>query len=163
MRIIDTDSKKLNLALARGLCTFKHWNRVRILAATSLLLMLVLWVAVPPMGQAQGTNTAPTAVDDTAATFENTAVDVNVVANDTDPDSGTTLSVTSVTTPSNGTAVITSGSTTTVTYTPNTDFNGTDSFDYTLSDGTDTDTGTVTVTVGPPAQPTGLTATGGDG
>ena len=92
-------------------------------------------------------NTAPTAVDDTASTSLNTAVDIDVVANDTDPDFGPTLSVTAVTTPGNGAAVIASGGTTVVTYTPDADFIGTDSFDYTLSDGTDTDTGTVTVTV----------------
>ena len=64
----------------------------------------------------------------------------------TDP-AGDTLSITAVTTPGNGTAVIVSGNTTMVTYTPDAGFHGTDSFDYTLSDGTDTDTGTVTVTV----------------
>ena len=88
-------------------------------------------------------------MDDTATTAE-----------DTDTDSGTTLSGTAVTMPSNGTAAITSGSTTTVTYTPDADYNGTDSSDYTLFDWTDT--GTVTVTVGPAAKPTGLTATSGD-
>ena len=106
-------------------------------------------------------NTALTAVGDEAATAVDTAVDINVVANDTDPD-GDTLSVTEVTTPANGTAAIVPGSTTTVTYTPNAGFNGTDSFDYTLSDGTDTSTGTVVVTVGPPAKPTGLAAAAGD-
>ena len=161
MRIIDSDSEEIGATLAQGLRAFKDQNWVRILAATSLLLMVALWVAGPQMGQAQGANIAPTAVDDDAATAKNTAVDINVVANDTDAD-GDTLSVTGVTTPSNGTAAIVSGSTTTVTYTPNTNFNGADSFDYTLSDGTDTDTGTVTVTVGPPAQPTGLTAEAGD-
>ena len=98
-------------------------------------------VAVTPV------NTAPTAADDTATTPRNTAVDINVVVNDTDTDSGATLSVTAVATPGNGTAVIKLGSTTTVTYTPNADFEGMDTFDYTLSDGTDTDTGTVIVTV----------------
>ena len=91
-------------------------------------------------------NTIPTAVDDTSSTDEDTAVDINVISNDTDAD-GDTLSVTAVTTPSNGTAAITSGSTTTVTYTPNAGFTGTDNFEYTLSDGTDTDTGTVNLTV----------------
>ena len=103
------------------------------------------------------TNTAPTAVDDTANTLENSSVDINVVANDTDPDVGATLSVTAVTSPNSGTVVIKSGSTTTVTYTPVMHLTGTDSFDYTLSDGIDTDTGTVTVNIGPPPAPTGLT------
>ena len=161
MRIIDSDSEEITATLAQGLRPFKHLKWVGILAATSLLLVVVLWVAVPPMGQAQGNNTAPTAVDDNAATAENTAVDINVVANDTDPEEDI-LSVTSVATPTHGTAGIVPGSTTTVTYSPNAGFNGADSFDYTISDGTDTDTGTVTVTVGPPAQPSGLTAAGGD-
>ena len=163
MRMMKPNFAMLSATRNQGWWAFKDRKWVRIVAAASLLLVVVLWVAGPPMGQAQGTNTAPTAVDDDAATAEETAVDINVVGNDTDAD-GDTLSVTSVTSPSNGTAVVTSGSTTTVTYTPDTDFNGADSFDYTLSDGTDTDTGAVTVTVGPPpAQPTGLTATAGNG
>ena len=161
MRMIRPDFEVFGATLTIGLRPFKEQNWVGILAAASLLLMVVLWVTVPLMGQAQGNNTAPTAVDDTAATAENSAVDIDVVANDTDAE-GDTISVTSVTTPSNGTAAIVSGSTTTVTYTPDTGFNGSDSFDYTLSDGTDTDLGMVTVTVGPPAQPTGLAAAGGD-
>ena len=106
-------------------------------------------------------NDAPTAVDDTATTTAGTAVDINVVANDSDVE-GDTLTVTSVTTPSNGTAKIKSGSTTTVTYTPGANFNG-GSFDYTLSDGTDPDTGTVTVAAVTvrPTTPTGLTASAG--
>ena len=92
-------------------------------------------------------NTAPTAVDDATTTAEGTAVDIDVVANDTDLE-GDTLQVTSVTMPSNGTAVIKSGSATTITYTPNTGFHGSDSFTYVASDGNGgTDTGTVTVTV----------------
>ena len=109
------------------------------------------------------TNTAPTAIDDTGTTAVDTAVDVDVVANDIDPDFGAALSVTAVAAPSNGTALITPGSTTSVTYTPDAGFAGIDSFEYTLSDGTATDTGTVNVTVGPPAKPTGLAATAGNG
>ena len=92
-------------------------------------------------------NRAPTAVADSATTDEDTLVDIDVVGNDTDPDAGDTLSVTEVTSPTNGTAAVKSGSTTEVTYTPNTDFNGSDNFDYTVSDGSVTATGTVTVTV----------------
>ena len=91
-------------------------------------------------------NTAPMAVDDTATMYEDKVVSIGVTANDTDIDPVDTLSVTSVTTPpSNGTAV--RASDTTVTYTPNANFNGADSFDYTLSDGTVAATGTVTITV----------------
>ena len=92
-------------------------------------------------------NTAPTAVDDATTTAEGMAVDIDVVANDTDLE-GDTLQVTSVTMPSNGTAVIKPGSATTITYTPNAGFHGSDSFTYVASDGNGgTDTGTVTVTV----------------
>ena len=52
--------------------------------------------------------------------------------------------VTGVTDGTNGT-VTTDG--TTVTYTPNADFNGTDSFTYTVTSGGVTETATVTVTV----------------
>ena len=126
--------------------------------------------AASEIATATPANAVPTAVDDTATTAEDTAVDINVTANDTDPDAGATLSVTGVTTPTEGTAVIVSGSTTTVTYTPDAHYYGTDSFDYTLSDGTDTDTGTVTVTVTKvsghhtaPAAPLDLSATPGNG
>ena len=92
-------------------------------------------------------NAAPTAVDDIASTNEDTAVDIDVINNDTDTE-GDTLSVTAVGTPSNGTAAIKSGSSTEITYTPNENFHGSDIFTYTVSDGNGaTDTGTVTVTV----------------
>ena len=86
MRMIRPDLAMFSATLTQGLGALKDQNWVRVLAATSLLLVVVLWVAVPPMGQAQGNNTAPVAVDDDAATDENTAVDINVVANDTDPE-----------------------------------------------------------------------------
>ena len=99
---------------------------------------------------ASTTNTAPVAVDDTAETVFLTAVEIAVLANDTDAD-GDDLSVTAVTTPANGTVAITSdddGNKTLVTYTPGSSHPGSDTFDYTVSDGTATDTGTVSVTVG---------------
>ena len=103
-------------------------------------------------------NESPTATDDTPTITEDTAVDINVVANDTDPDAGTTLRVTAVSrAPASGTAVITSGTATTVTYTPNAGFRGEDSFDYTVSDGTATATGTVKVLVYKPAPTTNST------
>ena len=111
-------------------------------------------------------NDAPTAVKDTATTATDTAVDINVVANDTDVE-GDTLSVTSVTSPSNGGAAIDMNDTTVVTYTPDTNYNGADSFVYTLSDGADTATSTVEIIVAAaqaqPAKPTGLTASAGLG
>ena len=96
-------------------------------------------------------NNPPVAVNDTATTLSNTAVTTNVTSNDTDAN-GNTLSVTSVTQPANGTAVVASASSTT--YTPNTGFVGNDSYTYTISDGKGgTATATVAVTVNAPTPP----------
>jgi uncharacterized repeat protein (TIGR01451 family) len=90
-------------------------------------------------------NDPPVAVDDSETTLEDSPVTIDVLANDSDAD-GDTLIVTSVTDPPNGTAVLEADNT--VTYTPDTNFNGTDSFTYTISDGNGgSDTATVTVTV----------------
>jgi MYXO-CTERM domain-containing protein len=92
---------------------------------------------------------APVAIDDAASTPEDTAVDVNVVANDVDVD-GNTLRVTSVGVPAHGTASIISvaGVPTTIRYTPTANYNGSDSLTYVVDDGTGrSDTGTLTITV----------------
>lgn len=97
-----------------------------------------------PDRQSDSCNAAPDAVDDTATTIVNTPVTVDVLANDSDGD-GDTLTVTAVGDPPNGTAT-TNGST--VTYTPDANFIGADSFTYTIGDGRGaSDTATVTVTV----------------
>ena len=71
-------------------------------------------------------------------------MNIDVLANDTDID-GDALSIQGVGLPSNGTASVSAGE---ITYTPDADYNGTDSFSYTVSDGNGgTDTATVTVTV----------------
>ena len=88
---------------------------------------------------------SPVAVDDAATTDEDTAVTVDVLANDSDPD-GDTLAVTAVSDPAHG-SVVDNGDGT-LTYTPDADWSGTDSFTYTVSDGNGgSDTATVTVTV----------------
>lgn len=95
-------------------------------------------------------NNPPNAVNDAASTSQNTAVTVNVLANDTDAD-GNTLTVTTVGTAASGTTAIVTGG---VRYTPNANFVGTDSFTYTINDGNSgTDTATVTMTVQNQAQP----------
>ncbi|MET0070831.1 MAG: autotransporter domain-containing protein [Candidatus Thiodiazotropha sp.] len=82
------------------------------------------------------------ALDDIASTPSNTAVTIDVLANDT----GTGLSVSALGTASNGTVVDNGDGT--LTYTPNTDFAGEDSFTYTIIDGQSAlDTATVTVIV----------------
>ena len=90
------------------------------------------------------TNGTPAAVDDEATTGRNRPVDIAVLANDTDPD-GDTLTITDVTTPTDGTVAVNGDGT--ITYTPATGFTGTDTFDYTITDGIATDTATVTVAV----------------
>ncbi|MBD3225314.1 MAG: tandem-95 repeat protein, partial [Caldithrix sp.] len=94
---------------------------------------------------AGGSNNAPIAVDDDATTDEDQTVTVDVLANDSDAD-GDTLTIFDVFEPENGTAVINIDST--ITYTPDTNFNGADQFDYVISDGNNgNDTATVSVTV----------------
>ncbi|MDC0712099.1 Ig-like domain-containing protein [Stigmatella sp. ncwal1] len=91
-------------------------------------------------------NTPPEANDDTVTVGVNSgATGVPVLANDTDADPGTVLSVTAVTQPANGTVTLVDG---VVSYTPNPGYVGTDTFTYTVSDGNGgTDTATVTITV----------------
>ena len=73
----------------------------------------------------------PIAADDDAETPADTPVVIPVLDNDTIP-GGTTVTVTAVTDPPNGTAVINPDGT--VTYTPDTGFAGTDTFTYTICD-----------------------------
>ncbi|WIF31842.1 Ig-like domain-containing protein [Lentibacter algarum] len=94
-------------------------------------------------------NDAPVVVDDSALTDEDTAVVVDVLGNDSDPE-GDPLTVTDTSEPANGSVQINGDGT--VTYTPNTGFIGTDSFEYTVTDGQgNLSTATVTVTVADPA------------
>ncbi len=92
-------------------------------------------------------NDAPVAVNDTATVSEDSAgTSGNVLGNDTDVDPGTTLTATLGASPSNGTVTLAANGT--FTYTPAPDFNGTDSFTYTASDGTAvSNVATVTITV----------------
>ena len=92
-------------------------------------------------------------VADSATTNEDTPITIDVVANDTDVDNGEVSPVDTVTQGSNGSVAINDDGT--VTYTPNADFNGTDTFTYTNVDG---NTETVTVTVDPIADDTVLVA-----
>ncbi|MBW3664437.1 MAG: tandem-95 repeat protein [Actinobacteria bacterium] len=90
-------------------------------------------------------NDAPVAVDDEAATDEDTPVTVDVLANDSDVD-GDALTVTISTEPTSGSATVTD--TGAVLYTPAADWSGTDTLGYTVADvhGA-THTATVTITV----------------
>jgi len=92
-------------------------------------------------------NDIPVAVDDNSTTNEDTPVSINVLGNDTGLGDGG-LTVTIPTAPANGTVTVNPDNT--VTYTPNPDFNGTDTFTYQVCDATpDCATATVTITVTP--------------
>jgi len=98
-------------------------------------------------------NNPPVAVDDSATTDEDTPVDFNVLANDSDPD-GDTLTVSDHDTSSTQGGTVSCADTGACTYSPRAGFNGTDTFAYTVSDDNgSTDTATVTVTVNPPTPP----------
>ena len=87
-------------------------------------------------------NDIPNAINDTATTPENIPVIIPVLNNDIDDDP---LTIDSITQGTNGT-VTTNG--TTITYTPDTNFNGTDSFTYTIFNGVvSSNSATVTVLV----------------
>ena len=97
-------------------------------------------------------NTPPQAYDDRAGTTVNTPRSINVVANDTDDEDGSPppvppAAVTITLNPVNGGAVNNNNGT--VTYTPNLNYLGTDSFQYTLTDsyGVVSNTATVSITV----------------
>lgn len=90
-------------------------------------------------------NSLPVAVDDGVTTQEDRSITVDVLSNDRDPD-GDALSVTRVGPSANGSvALLADGR---VSYSPKANFNGPDSFSYTVSDGKGgTATGNVTVSV----------------
>ena len=92
-------------------------------------------------------NDPPVANDDSATTNEDMAVDINVALNDADVDDGLDLTtVTVVSGTSNGSTSI-NPTTGVVTYTPNLNFNGLDSFTYTIDDLADDTSNIVTVTI----------------
>ena len=95
-------------------------------------------------------NGPPVAANDAVTVnFESSANVIDVLANDSDPDNDT-LTITSVSTPGNGTASLTTGG---ISYSPAAGFSGTDSFTYTISDGNGgSATATVTVTVNTSAE-----------
>ncbi len=96
-------------------------------------------------------NDPPVALDDVATTPYETAVSIDVLANDSDLD-GDVLTIQSVGAPAHGTASIVNGR---VTYTPAAGYSGPDSFTYVMRDPSGaTASATVRVTVGArPNQP----------
>lgn len=90
----------------------------------------------------------PNAANDRATTQVGTAVTVTVLANDSDDGTPGPLTVTAVTSPRHGYATIEEGN---VRYTPHPGFAGEDHFTYTISDGVDTASATVDISVYPPS------------
>lgn len=79
-----------------------------------------------------GANSRPVANDDSATLDEDDSATINLLANDSDADGTLDAdSVQIVSNPENGSVSLSSGS---ATYTPNADFNGTDSFTYVVAD-----------------------------
>lgn len=109
-------------------------------------------------------NLAPTATNDSASLEVNSSLLIDVLSNDSDPD-GDALSVAGFTQGTSG-SVSSNGSG--VTYTPDPDFTGNDSFSYTVDDGFNgTATASVSVTVTaadqpPVANPDSVTIASGD-
>ncbi|HDM8187498.1 TPA: tandem-95 repeat protein, partial [Vibrio harveyi] len=91
-------------------------------------------------------NDAPVAVNDTVTTDEDTAVTIDVLANDSDPENDT-LTITAASVPTEqGTVAIVDGK---LVFTPAENFNGDATISYTISDGQLTDDATVAVTINP--------------
>jgi VCBS repeat-containing protein len=92
-------------------------------------------------------NDNPVALNDSATVAEeSSSTTINVLANDTTgPDTGETLTVTAVGQPNNGGSVTIATGGTGVVYTPAANFQGLETFTYTISDGRG---GTATATVG---------------
>lgn len=94
---------------------------------------------------ASGPNQPPTAGNDNVGTTPGTALTINVLANDSDPN-GDALLITIDSQPQHGTAVVQNGQ---IIYTPAAGYTGVDSFTYIISDGKGgTATATVTVIIG---------------
>jgi VCBS repeat-containing protein len=89
-------------------------------------------------------NAAPVANNDTASGDEDSVIAGSVLGNDTDAN-GDALTATLLVQATNGVVVLNPDGS--FTYTPDADFNGSDSFSYTASDGTLSDTALVQITV----------------
>ena len=89
-------------------------------------------------------NDSPKLLDDSYSVLEDSSMILDVLSNDSDND-GDNLVIVSSSGPSNGTLVINGDNT--ITYTPNINFTGSDSFQYTVSDGSLSQSATVSLTV----------------
>ena len=116
---------------------------------------IVLVNVLPTVVNNSPVNNSPSALDDSATTTQEQQIGIQVLDNDSDPD-GDSLRIQSFTPANNGQVVLNNNSTPDdftddkLVYKPDANFTGTDSFEYTISDGNGgTDTATVTITVEP--------------
>lgn len=103
-------------------------------------------IAINKDGTILGGNSPPVALDDAVSIHTGETAVIQVLDNDTDAD-GDVLDIVTVQNASHGEAT-TDG--TTISYTPQVEFTGTDSFSYTVTDGQATDSALVKVTVSEP-------------
>jgi hypothetical protein len=92
-------------------------------------------------------NDPPIANDDSTATEENTPVTLSILSNDSDVDSSLSLSGITITIVTAHGITSVNNASGTVTYTPDLDFNGTDSFEYTVKDAEGLESNTATVSI----------------
>ncbi|MEH3139831.1 MAG: Ig-like domain-containing protein [Mycobacterium kyogaense] len=117
------------------LTTFAGWLRAAVHRDYELVTVVV-----------EPTVQKPVAKDDNYVGSEDDVVTGNVLANDSDPDTpAKDLKAALGEGPAHGTITLNSDGT--FVYTPTTDFNGTDSFTYTVSDGVETVTATASITI----------------
>jgi len=107
----------------------------------------VVYITINPV------NDPPVAVDDAVTTDEDTPITISVLDNDDDPIDGDSIMTSSILVgPTNGSVVINPDGTTT--YTPNPNYNGTDTFTYVITDVNGlTDTAVVVITIDPVNDP----------
>jgi large repetitive protein len=124
-------------------------NLVEVTSPVSTLHFMVFDGPTPPVTGPM-TEAAPLAVNDSLTVNEDATVSADLRTNDSSsPDLHEALTITAVTQGTNGSVAITGGGSG-VSYTPLANFNGSDSFTYTLTDEHGgTATGTVNVTVTP--------------
>ena len=134
----------INVSIASGIATITptaDWNGSETLTFTA--------TDAGGLSVSQVVGFAVTAVDDIAddaavAVVEDTATIITVLVNDSFE--GTPV-ITATSTPGNGSVVINGGNT--ITYTPNSNYTGADSFTYTVTSGGVTETATVSLNVTP--------------
>ncbi len=145
---LDIDGLNLNFAFTFGDGSTATETVVNDLGITEVVFGTgaILALLDIPETPEPSDNNAPVSVADEVLVVEEdgSGTSVNVLANDTDAD-GDTLSITGAPTAANGTVV--SNGDGTLTYTPNAGYVGTDVITYQISDGTDTITATLDVTI----------------